>query len=71
MVQLGERDIWNFFCDTATYFGICHNASLWKLDWISVPAMRKLLCFLSYKSETVQKSYFELGEYVAFSFFLL
>lgn len=52
--QLGERDIsLEFYSNAATHFGIGHKAKLWKLDWISVAAMRKLFSFLLDKSKTV------------------
>ena len=40
MGQLGKSDIsLEFHSKAATYFGICHNADLWKLDGISAAAM--------------------------------
>ena len=67
MGQLGKSDIsLEFHSKAATYFGICHNADLWKLDGVSAAAMTKLFLILLIRAK-LYRSYVLNLDIITFS----
>ena len=67
MGQLGKSDIsLEFHSKAATYFGICRNADLWKLDGISAAAMTKLFLILLIRAK-LYRSYVLNLDIITFS----
>lgn len=68
MGQLAKSDIsLEFHSKAATYFGIYHNADLWKLDGISATAMTKLFLFLLIRAKLYRSHVLKL-DIITFSF---